>query len=302
MDLDYISTRRLSRFYDKLKDWLSLNYSTKVELAEATQDMRGATEQFAGAHGLVPTPDAADRNKFLKGDATWAAVPDVQASTSGVGGTDGLMLATDKERLDSFREVSNSEVDNIFGAFIGGRDYRTVIIGNQMWLAENLDWKFDGLQIGGVYTESVANAWYYDNDEDTYGVNGNKYGLMYNGPALFALNGGLLTGGWRVPSLVDYRTLVANVSTTGTGSSGNNAGLKLKVSSAGGTDDYGFSMYMNGLYNNGYFGSVDTWGGFGLLNNTAFQYVSTGSSYDYLNTTGMNFGGALCIRLVKDIT
>lgn len=93
MDLDYISTRRLSRFYNKLKDWLSLNYSTKVELAEATKDMRGATEQFAGAHGLVPTPAAADRNKFLKGDATWAELPVATAST------DGLMSAADKAKL-----------------------------------------------------------------------------------------------------------------------------------------------------------------------------------------------------------
>lgn len=85
MDLDYISTRRLSRFYDKLKDWLSLNYSTKVELAEATQDMRGATEQFAGAHGLVPTPAAADRNKFLKGDGTWATPPEVTPTPRQIG-------------------------------------------------------------------------------------------------------------------------------------------------------------------------------------------------------------------------
>lgn len=200
------------------------------------------------------------------------------------------------------QEVTNSEIDNIFGAFIGDRDYRTVIIGNQMWLAENLDWKFDGLQIGGEYTVNVANAWYYDNKKDTYGVNGNKYGLLYNGPALLALNGGLLTGGWRVPNIEDYRTLVANVSTAGTGVTGNNAGLKLKVSSAGGTDDYGFSMYMNGSYNNGYFRSVDTWGGFGVLSNSEFQYVSTSSSVDYLNTSALNFGGALCVRLVKDIT
>lgn len=85
MDLDYISTRRLSRFYDNLKDWLSLNYSTKVELAEATQDMRGATEQFAGAHGLVPTPAAADRNKFLKGDGTWATPPAVTPTPRQIG-------------------------------------------------------------------------------------------------------------------------------------------------------------------------------------------------------------------------
>lgn len=112
MDLDYISTRRLSRFYDKLKDWLSLNYSTKVELAEATQDMRGATEQFAGAHGLVPTPEAADRNKFLKGDATWAELP--VATTS----ADGLMSATDKNKLDGI--ATGAQVNVIESVKVAG--------------------------------------------------------------------------------------------------------------------------------------------------------------------------------------
>ncbi len=112
MDLDYISTRRLSRFYDKLKDWLSLNYSTKVELAEATQDMRGATEQFAGAHGLVPTPAAADRNKFLKGEATWAELPVATAST------DGFMSSSDKTKLDGI--ATGAQVNVIESITTGG--------------------------------------------------------------------------------------------------------------------------------------------------------------------------------------
>jgi len=35
-------------------------------------DMVGATSGAAGAHGLVPAPASADREKFLKGDGTWA--------------------------------------------------------------------------------------------------------------------------------------------------------------------------------------------------------------------------------------
>jgi len=41
-------------------------------------------------------------------------VPNVSASTSGTGGTDGLMLATDKEKLDGLLECSNDDIDSIF--------------------------------------------------------------------------------------------------------------------------------------------------------------------------------------------
>ena len=41
-------------------------------------------------------------------------VPNVSASTSGTGGTNGLMLATDKEKLDGLLECSDSDIDSIF--------------------------------------------------------------------------------------------------------------------------------------------------------------------------------------------
>jgi len=41
-------------------------------------------------------------------------VANVTASTSGTGGTNGLMLATDKEKLDNLLECSNDDIDSIF--------------------------------------------------------------------------------------------------------------------------------------------------------------------------------------------
>ena len=41
-------------------------------------------------------------------------VPNVAASTSGTGGTNGLMLATDKEKLDNLLECSDNDIDEIF--------------------------------------------------------------------------------------------------------------------------------------------------------------------------------------------
>ena len=71
---------------------------------------------------------------------------------------------------------------------IGGRDYPYVQIGNQLWLAENLDWKFDGCTIGTNSLSTIEMLGnYYNNDENTYGVNGNKYGLLYNYPSFMAI-------------------------------------------------------------------------------------------------------------------
>jgi hypothetical protein len=41
-------------------------------------------------------------------------VPNVAASTSSTGGTNGLMLATDKEKLDNLLECSDNDIDEIF--------------------------------------------------------------------------------------------------------------------------------------------------------------------------------------------
>ena len=41
-------------------------------------------------------------------------VANVSASTSGTGGSNGLMLATDKEKLDGLLECSDSDIDSIF--------------------------------------------------------------------------------------------------------------------------------------------------------------------------------------------
>lgn len=193
---------------------------------------------------------------------------------------------------------------------IGGRVYRTVTIGTATWLAENLDYKFqvDGSQIpiGVSGTPSTPSAWYYNNDETTYGVDGNKYGLLYNWYATKYLEDNkstLLPEGWRVPSGTDWDTLATAVGGVST------AGTILKAAAGwtngAGTDDYGF----NALPSGGYFGSFQ---GLGLFINywTTTENTSgpPGAAYNYylnpdpsLNSTftSMKTEGHY-VRLVKD--
>ena len=157
----------------------------------------------------------------------------------------GVIVPADAQLSDVADMIEEIEVPNT-SVEIGGRSYPVVRIGNQLWLAENLDWKFSGCVIGASGTsESEPRGNYYNNDEVTYGINGNKYGLLYNQIAVNQINN-LLTDGWHVPTRTDYSTLADTIGGTST------AGTKLKSisgwTSGNGTDDYGMCIVPCGDY------------------------------------------------------
>lgn len=134
---------------------------------------------------------------------------------------------------------------------IGGRSYKVVKIGNQFWTAENLDWKFPynggTLPIGLNGDPTFPAAWYYNNDEISFGYNGvYKCGLLYNGYAIdYIVNNIQLPTGWRFPTNNDL-TILAN--------SVNNSSNALKgkdISWApnwNGIDLYGLKLLPTGHY------------------------------------------------------
>lgn len=93
---------------------------------------------------------------------------------------------------------------------IGGRKYKTARVGNQVWLAENLDFSWDGLS-DELFADgsTTPSARYYDNDEATYGASGLNYGLLYDYAAVVYLHEHEkeLIPGWRVPTENDFEEL-----------------------------------------------------------------------------------------------
>ena len=188
-------------------------------------------------------------------------------------------------------------------ADIGGRTYRTVNIGGVEWLAENLDFKFSGCNIGGGGTPSTPNAWYYNNDEATYGIDGTrKCGLLYNWYAVKLLNDNrsTLIPGWHIPTNDEWTALANAVGGTST------AGTKLKAANVswatswGGTDDYGFAVLPAGCYD-GSFYDVGSLAYFWTVtesgSNAYSRYFETGATMNQY-TYRKYYGGS--VRLVKD--
>jgi uncharacterized protein (TIGR02145 family) len=136
---------------------------------------------------------------------------------------------------------------------IGGRVYRTVIIGGREYLAENLDYKFPGLAVGqSGYSKDEPRGNYYNNDEATYGENGNKYGLLYNLKAVQYLdsNKSEFIPGWHIISYNEWLDLWSAVGGQSI------AGTKLKsttgwTDAGNGTDDFGFSAVPASYYSEG---------------------------------------------------
>ena len=130
---------------------------------------------------------------------------------------------------DSSSTIYNTDIE--YGTLTDARDgqsYRTTIIGNQVWMAENLNYSTDS-------------SWCYNDDPK----NCEKKGRLYKWNE--ALN--VCPAGWHLPSRVEWWTLVATVG-------GRNAALSTLRSTSIwpddysdflGTDSYGFSIIPAGF-------------------------------------------------------
>lgn len=193
--------------------------------------------------------------------------------------------------------------------YIGGRLYSTVKIAGKTWLAENLDYKFNGLKIGGTKKNEIC-ALYYNNDEAENGIEGiKKRGLLYNYKALFYIieNAGVLFPGWHIPTLDDYNNLWDAIGS-------NVSGKKLKVvdgsvsanwpSNWNGTNDYGFSVIPTGFYDfsSGVFSNGDSLSVFWTSTQNS-QFDNRTANYDSSDSAYSSVAGssrAFAIRLIKD--
>lgn len=206
---------------------------------------------------------------------------------------------------------------------IDGNVYRTVLIGNQCWLVENLrTTKYkDGEQIP-ITTDNIewknatsAAMCYYNNDSE----NSVNYGILYN---FYAVETGkLCPEGWHVATDNEWKELEGFVDTEyGIGNNiwdtegwrGSDVGVKLKSangwlggSEQNGTDDYGFLGLPAGLRegNNGEFQRVEEWGLWWSAKNTDETNVYRrylGNHENNIARFPSNMANGHSVRCIKD--
>lgn len=206
-----------------------------------------------------------------------------------------------------------------------GRYYPVADVGNQRWIATNLDYSDPSITLneeviaGDPSTDMRSKkhpaSWYFDWNETLYGI----CGRLYNGYCIPIINAAL-TNGWRVATEQDWRTLFETAGGT-TGSDENQYDgigairtrahnifdeyYKNKI----GTNQYGFSLFLRGGAYNGSNYGLD----FGSLGSQTMYITATerwGDSFRYVQISENNwayFGQNYpqypsYIRLVKDIT
>lgn len=195
---------------------------------------------------------------------------------------------------------------------IGGRAYKTVVIGNRVWLAENLQLTWSGLDVStqqnpitGLPTNPTA--WFYDDDESTYNLDGSKpCGMLYNGHArqyLVDHTADILPTGWRVANATDWTYL---------GMAVNNDGNDLKVldrafggvwpSGWNGTDAVKFGLVPTGQHTSSGFNGLDSSAGFWLdylyNGNHTYSYIGSNGNMTMYYTNSEGIGKP--IRLVRN--
>jgi uncharacterized protein (TIGR02145 family) len=217
---------------------------------------------------------------------------------------------------------------------IDGNSYKTIQIGTQVWMAENLKTtKYnDGIGIptsGNVSSSSTPRYCWYNDDIS----NKKTYGALYNWTAVNT--GKLCPTGWHVPSEEEWYELalyidpnVVNNYPGGEGHTSFIVGGKLKETGTdhwnspnlGATNDYGFTALpggqcvcnneepifgFTGIRGTGYWWtsasgpSPDPPDPLGRLSSTAWRHIlDCHWSYDYKSTISIRFG--ISVRCIKD--
>ncbi len=193
-----------------------------------------------------------------------------------------------------------------------GQTYNTVLIGNQCWMKENLNYE-------------TGNSWCYDDDP----ANCETYGRFYDWQTI--MNGeassnsvpsgvqGICPSGWHIPSDEEWKILEGTVDTQyEVGHSewdnfawrGLDAGKRLRTttgwSSNTGTDIYGFSALAGGSrFSGGYFeslgGSATFWSSTSMESSDDHAWYRTLKyNYDGVSRGGYNKVHSFSARCVKD--
>ena len=168
-----------------------------------------------------------------------------------------------------------------FTDFRDNKIYKTIKIGNQVWMAENLN-----------FNSSLGSSCYgYKNS------NCDAYGRLY----IWETAKVVCPSGWHLPSDTEWNILLKNV--------GSDEGKKLKsasgwIKNGNGTDAYGFAALPGGdrnfdeAFNN--LGSFSTWWSSTEVNESSASGIELNNNSPNLKIDGSNKDYGFSVRCIKD--
>ena len=204
----------------------------------------------------------------------------------------GIMLAL------AFTFSCSGSDDNNNGCVVGsgstfkddrdGKSYKSVKIGEQTWMAENLNYR-------GSEPDTLGSC--YDNNPANCTTYGRLYGRTEAKEAA-------CPSGWHLPDTTEWNTLIKTVGGSST------AGTKLKSkcgwndyegTSGNGTDDFGFFALPSGYYMDGRFRKIGEttywWSSSNYGGNNVTSYL--GIHYKYGSSEWGASTGLLSVRCIQ---
>jgi uncharacterized protein (TIGR02145 family) len=195
---------------------------------------------------------------------------------------------------------------------IDGNAYKTVTIGNQVWMAENLKVTHyrNGNAIPLVTDNTAWNALitgaysYYNNDTNNIAV----YGCLYNWYAIIDSNN-ICPKGWHIPSDSEWMELVTYLGgTRAAGGKMKEAGTKHWADpNEGATNEIGFTALPGGLRGNGgafWSGDIDGgiagWWSSTVEGNNTYGWMVHYSNAKIMRSQSHSNANGLSIRCIKD--
>lgn len=234
------------------EDCDDLSSSSGVITSDASQssDSKSSSSNNGGSGASVGMTSSSVKISFSDGSSSSSVT-----SSSSVASSSSEQSSSSVAYVDPSTVVSGTMIDER-----DGKTYKTVTIGTQTWMAENLNYETDS---SFCYNESVEYC--------------AKYGRLYIWDA--TLNA--CPDGWHLPDMTEWSTLFSAVGGKST------AGKMLKSTSGwningNGTDDYAFTVLSGG-------GRDSKPGSFYSESRAATFWSSTEGGRSYAYSIGLNY-------------
>ena len=219
-ELQTVSTSALGLFTVQLGSSVSLanvNWSNGAKLMQVELDLGNGfvdigTQQllsvpYALHAGSVHLDVSATGDTLFVGDGSFVIIPGIsEANNNGGGGT------TTGTTLHTCGTPNVHNPDLTYGTMTDqeGNVYKTIIIGTQEWMAENLNTSIyrngDAIATGldnDTWSATTSGAWAYFENDESYAC---PYGKLYNWYTCTDARG-LCPAGWHVPSHSEWNIL-----------------------------------------------------------------------------------------------